>query len=123
MALDEVVRRRFGPGQPTGPCADPQCVICTNWECQSRMRCRLSFSESEQTAAELFRLATKQMPDRIDKAIAAFRSVEPHAIINRAALYAAINAEADRCADIALAIDSGRGNEKEIARTIRAATP
>lgn len=31
----------------------------------------------------------------------------------------AIAAERDRCANIALAIDSGRGNEKEIARAIR----
>jgi hypothetical protein len=29
----------------------------------------------------------------------------------------------ERCAEIALAIDSGRGNEKEIAKAIRALTP
>ncbi len=34
--------------------------------------------------------------DRLDMAITAFREVEPRAIINRAALYAAINAERDR---------------------------
>lgn len=34
--------------------------------------------------------------DRLDMAISAFREVEPHAIINRAALFAAINAERDR---------------------------
>lgn len=39
--------------------------------------------------------------DRLDAAIAAFREVEPHAIINRAALYAAINAERERCASVA----------------------
>lgn len=34
---------------------------------------------------------------------------------------AAIAAERERCAQIAEAIDSGRGNEKEIAKAIRAA--
>jgi len=39
-----------------------------------------------------------------------------------AAMAAAKNAERERCAHIALAIDSKRGNEKEIARAIRAQT-
>lgn len=38
------------------------------------------------------------------------------------AMTAAKNAERERCAQIALAIDSKRGNEKEIARAIRAQT-
>jgi hypothetical protein len=33
---------------------------------------------------------------------------------------AAVAYERERCAEIALAIDSGRGNEKEISRAIRA---
>jgi hypothetical protein len=37
-------------------------------------------------------------------------------------LPALLSAERERCAQIALAIDSGRGNEKEIARAIRELT-
>lgn len=40
----------------------------------------------------------------------------------RNAIERAILTERERCAHIALAIDSKRGNEKEIARTIRAQT-
>lgn len=39
--------------------------------------------------------------DRLKAAIEAFRAVEPHAIINRAALLAAIDAERERCAKVA----------------------
>lgn len=35
----------------------------------------------------------------------------------------AVAAEREACASIALAIDSGRGNEKQIARVIRARAP
>lgn len=44
MSYDEIVARRFGPGQKNGSCADPAVTCCAAWECQSRNRCRKSFN-------------------------------------------------------------------------------
>ena len=44
MSKEEVIARRFGPNQKDGPCADPAVICCAMWECQSRNRCKKSFS-------------------------------------------------------------------------------
>jgi len=49
------------------------------------------------------------------------READARRVVNDA-MTAAKNAERERCAAIALAIDSSRGNEKEIARAIRKQT-
>lgn len=51
--------------------------------------------------------------------VAAARAVEPYGFIFRDLIVNAVAKERDRCANIAEAIDSGRGNEKEIAKAIR----
>lgn len=52
--------------------------------------------------------------------MAQIMNVEFSAAEIEAAMRAAVEHEREQCAEIALAIDSGRGNEKEIARAIRA---
>lgn len=49
----------------------------------------------------------------------AARAIEPYGLIFRDLIVNAVAKERERCASIALAIDSGRGNEKEIAKAIR----
>lgn len=49
----------------------------------------------------------------------AAHAVAPYGLIFRDLIVNAVAKERERCASIALAIDSGRGNEKEIAKAIR----
>jgi hypothetical protein len=49
----------------------------------------------------------------------AANAIAPYGLVFRDLIVNAIAKERERCANIAESIDSGRGNEKEIARAIR----
>lgn len=59
------------------------------------------------------------IPVEIQKWMVSAGAVEPLLDSIEATILAAETSERERCASIALAIDSGRGNEKEIAAAIR----
>ena len=77
----------------------------------------------EEIATTLFKLvadtASVQLDPATDGPVVMFKSPSFTKRAIASAIRAAEDAVRERCAEIALAIDSGRGNEKEIAAAIR----
>lgn len=58
MALDDVLARRFGSAHAR-PCADPNTVTCTLWDCQERNRCKKSFNLPPGQEADMHSLTAR----------------------------------------------------------------